>query len=1362
MNRDIHNLITAVLRCRAMMAVCMLVALLISQQAAAQPGSIDHTFNPGDIGFGVGTGANGNVKTCAIQSDGKIIIGGNFLHYNETARNRIARLNVDGTLDAAFNVGTGANGQIRRILIQADGKVLLIGGFSSFNGTTRSGLTRLLSDGSTDPGFNIGSGAPGGVYDAALQPDGKILIVGNFTLFNGTARNRIARLNSDGTLDLTFNPGSGADTYITTIALQADGKILIGGGFSVYGGSDRNHIARLNGDGSLDVSFDPGTGTDGWIESMAVQPDGKVLIAGGFSEYDGTGLGCIARINTDGSLDPSFNTGSGADGTVLSIIVQSSGKIFIGGDFSDYNGSARNRVVGVNSDGSLDLSFNPGAGANNVVWSVTQQSDGKFLFAGDYTQYNGSDEGGIARVHPDGSLDHLFNAVTGANRWVFATLVQPDGKTLIGGDFTEYNGSQRNRIARLNTDGSLDQTFNPGSGLDYRVWTIARQPDGKILIGGNFTRCNGVARNRLARLHPDGTLDMTFNSGLGFNNDVYNIALQPDGKILVGGSFSSYNNTTKNNLIRLNPDGSLDPTFTTGFGPSYSVFSIIVSPDAKIIIAGAFTSYNLIGRNRIARLNADGSLDPSFNPGTGTNVVIYSTALQADGRIILGGAFTSFNGTARNRIARVNPDGTLDPTFNPGVGANSSVNTTALQADGKIIIGGEFTSYNATSQNCIARLNTDGSVDASFVSGSGASGNVQDLSIQPDGKILIGGYFTSYNGIGRNRIARIFGSQVTCTPPSITSSPVSVNSCPGEPVTFSVVATGTSLSYQWRKNGNDIPGALGDSYSIASVNSGYAGNYDVVVAGACGPSQTSAVATLTVGETATITASGPTSFCEGASVVLEASDGLAWLWSNNETTRSITVTTGGDYFVTVNSANNCSTTSELVTVTVHPLPTVSITAQGPTTFCEGASVTLTASGADSYLWNTAETTPSIIVSSSGSYSVIGTDANGCFATATPVEVHVQPLVSAGVVTGSPALCVGSSAVFSSNGTPGGTWSSADNSVATVHPTSGLVTAMGAGSTAISYVISSGCGSPAVATATVLVDPCTTFCINGQGYYSSANNTGLINTLLPITVGKPGRSLTFEMNQGSCIVSKLPAGGPPSSLPAGLGDYSVGTSLCPSNTIIPLSSTGRFNNVLLGQMIALTLNSRRNAFLTSFILPASFCTQLDPQSPVEGPYTIPASVFTALGNLSLPNTVGGLLELANRALAGYGTGGASPSEINSAVNAINVGFDECRTLVSCQNPKSVVNNVGTSFGLHGNFPNPFNPSTTISYSIPADAAVQLRVYDALGREVAVLVNEMKSAGTHNVQFDAGNLNSGLYLYRLTAHGSVLNGKMSLMK
>jgi uncharacterized delta-60 repeat protein len=234
-------------------------------------------------------------------------------------------------------------------------------------------------------------------------------------------------------------------------------------------------------------------------------------------------------------------------------------------------------------------------------------------------------------------------------------------------------------------------------------------------------------------------------------------------------------------------DGAVDPTFQSGSGPNNDVGAIAVQTDGKILIGGNFTSYNGVGRNRIARLNADGSLDPGFEPGAGSNGHVETMAMQTDGKVLITGGFTSYNGVGRNRIARLNPDGSLDPGFEPGVGTNNSVLAIVVQGDGKILIGGFFTTYNGVGRNRIARLNADGSLDPGFEPGAGANSVVQTIAVQGDGKVLIGGFFTSVDTSPQSKIARLENRIKATSSVALTSSPNSSEF--GQSVTFTATLT---------------------------------------------------------------------------------------------------------------------------------------------------------------------------------------------------------------------------------------------------------------------------------------------------------------------------------------------------------------------------------------------------------------------------------------------------------------------------------------------------------------------------------------------------------------------------------------------
>ena len=631
-----------------------------------------------------------------------------------------------------------ANGDVYSFAVQVDGKILAGGLFTGISGTTRNDIARLNADGTADTTFN--PNANGDVWSMAVQADGKILVGGIFTGISGTTRNRIARLNPDGTADAAFNPG--ANNIVISMAVQADGKILTGGTFTTMSGTTRNNIARLNADGTLDTSFDPNA--NGGIWSIAIQADGKILVGGVFTTIGSVARNNIARLNADGTLDASFNPNADID--VLTIAVQADGKILAGGLFTTLSGTTRNRIARLNADGTLDTAFNPNA--DTEVDFITIQPDGKILVSGTFTTIGGQTRNHIARLNTDGTADLTFNPNVNIDVYsvVYTVAVQPDGKILAAGTFTSIGGQARNNIARLNAaDGMADATFNPNA--DSWIYPIAVQTDGKVLVGGSFTTSiGGQTRNHIARLNADGNADLTFIPNA--NDDVYSIAVQADGKILTGGIFTTISGTTRNRIARLNADGTTDAAFNPN--ADGDVYALAVQADGKIITGGSFTTIGVTTRNRIARLNADGTLDTTFNPNADS--VVDSIAIQADGKILVGGVFTSISGTARNRIARLNSDGTADTTFNPN--ANADVYSIAVQADGKILLGGVFTTISGTTRNYIARLNADGTADAIF--NPNANAQVFSMAVQADGKILVGGIFTSINGgTTRNHIARL-------------------------------------------------------------------------------------------------------------------------------------------------------------------------------------------------------------------------------------------------------------------------------------------------------------------------------------------------------------------------------------------------------------------------------------------------------------------------------------------------------------------------------------------------------------------------------------------------------------------------------
>ena len=777
-------------------------------------GALDNDFAPI---------VNGAVNTFATQADGKVVIGGLFTRVQPSGattaltRNHIARLNADGSVDATFELDDG--GRILTSVTQADGRIVVGGTFTSVGGATHNYLARLNADGTVDPTYNPDFN--GRVYALAYEPgSGKTLVGGAFTTIGGETRNHIARLNPSGTIDSEFNPN--IDGQVGVIVLQPDGRILVGGTFNsvtpigATATTSRSNALRLNANGTLDTTFDPSVNSS--VSAIALQSDGKILLGGLFSAVAPglagntsaaiTSRNFLARFNGDGTLDVPFSPNP--NGQVSTIVVQSDNKIVIGGVFTGLAPvgatalTVRNHIARINADGTIDTAYDPNANGN--VLTAALQSDGKLLIGGVFlTLQPGSAASATvlrkyaARLNADGTVDSAFNLdineVPG-NR-VDSLRALSDGRVYMGGDFESLQPTgtpvriTRPDFVRLTANVTVDTGFDPGAGgsTGAIVNAFAVQPDDRLIAVGSFSDLGGAKSTNIARFLPEGTADAGFSSTLttdgpvnavailpngggvptqlaGFawlnangtlrpafnpttrlSGQIHAIAVQADGRVLLGGSFANLSNTTAGNLVRFNANGTIDATFNPA--PNGDVTGIAVQPDGRMVVVGSFTTVGGVTRNRIARIDADGSLDVTFDPNASSK--INAVLLQSNGQIVIGGTFVTLtpNGATtpvtRNYLARLNPDGALDTVYNPNV--NFKVNALALLSDGKMVAGGAFTTAQPNSgttaftRNGIARFNTDGTLDQNF--DPNANSIVNALVALPNDQVLAGGAFTT-------------------------------------------------------------------------------------------------------------------------------------------------------------------------------------------------------------------------------------------------------------------------------------------------------------------------------------------------------------------------------------------------------------------------------------------------------------------------------------------------------------------------------------------------------------------------------------------------------------------------------------------
>ena len=747
-------------------------------------GAVDPTFN------GAG-GADGAVRALVQQWDGHIVIGGEFTHYQTNNRSHVARLNLNGTLDDTFVPPSVIDGAVYAVQSLTNGQVLIGGAFKSLDGVSLPSLARLNPDGSLDGFFGPAYGIEGVVRTIGVQTDGRILIGGDFVTVDGVPRNRVARLLANGTIDVTFDPADGADGAVLALQIQSSGQILVAGQFLSLNGNPFAHLGRFNPDGTVDTWFSVGAGADAPVQALALAP---LFTAMNFGRNSSGGTNEDRMVVDSGSTNGVLTLAFSAFAAPSEVRVYYEGwKIYDSGLVLGaqaavavpYGQNLASNILGLST--VLTIVVNEGGGQPGAYWSYTASFaagssggaavalDNRIALGGKFLRFNGQPHPRVAELSTTGSFYPGFDPGAAANLAVatlgiYTNQTQPGviGDIVAAGDFGALVGvSPVPYIGRLRPDGSFDRSFNVGAGPSGPVRAVAVQPDGKVVLGGVFTNVAGTARAYLARLNVDGSLDVNFNRGVGLNGGVNALSLQADGKVLIAGDFTTAYGVARAGVARLQADGSVDTTFTPGAGARGSVRALALQPDGKVVVGGDFTNMNNLACDHLARLNPNGTLDAGFSLTNGTDAGIETISLDAAGKILIGGRFTTTAaGSTFARMARLLPDGHVDATLNGGGaigGANDTVKATVVDGAGQLLVGGAFSAFDGLGRNRLARLNSgDGSLDAGINFGTGADNIVNAVRLQGyDGKIVVGGAFSQFNGQVRWGVARVFGGANT-------------------------------------------------------------------------------------------------------------------------------------------------------------------------------------------------------------------------------------------------------------------------------------------------------------------------------------------------------------------------------------------------------------------------------------------------------------------------------------------------------------------------------------------------------------------------------------------------------------------------
>jgi uncharacterized protein (TIGR02145 family) len=692
------------------------ITILLSINSLPQTAVLDEDFPV----------TNGTIYSIAFDEN-YTYLAGSFNYVGPSTGNG-AKLSTNGNLhDTSF---PRVNDLIKTIIPDGNGGWYIGGRFTKVGTVERNRVARINADGSVHS-WNPNSN---GDVNVILMNGSDIYVGGEFTTIGGLSLSRLAKLNNS-TGEAISGWAPNPDGKINSLVISGS-DLFIGGEFYKVGGFIRKGIAKLYlGSGAVNTSWS--ADVDGYINRVAVSGS-DVYAAGNFSSIGGQAIEHIAKLNyTSGTVNASWNANS--DSYINEMVINGS-DIYVGGTFYNIGGQSRQYFAKLfASNGQADLQWNPvvDLNANSIV------IDGSYIYlGGSFTTINGQSKYRIARLNiSDGSVDNYWNPSASGS---INTIAISQSEVCIGGEFNSVSGISRNGIVRVsNSTNLIDESWNPNPNTNSNIYSIFIK-NADIYVGGTFTSIGGTSIGRLAKLNSyNSSADVNWNPGA--TGDV-NVIVVKDNDIYVGGNFTSIGGSSRMRIAKLDAasgtaNSSWNPT-ANGRVRAISIYN------NEIYVGGDFTFIGGYDRNKLAKLNdTNGAADLNWNPNP--NNAIYTLAVD-ESNVFVGGAFTSIDSYTINRLAKLyRTSGNVDNSWIPA--PNNTVYSMLLDGN-DLYVGGDFLTIGSQTINYFSKLDKlSGSSDTNF--DLKINSRTHEIKLKGN-NLFLAGFFNKINNSPQKSVAK--------------------------------------------------------------------------------------------------------------------------------------------------------------------------------------------------------------------------------------------------------------------------------------------------------------------------------------------------------------------------------------------------------------------------------------------------------------------------------------------------------------------------------------------------------------------------------------------------------------------------------